>query len=367
MERFLGKRPRRRGFTLVELLVVIAIIGILVGLLLPAVQAAREAARRMQCTNNLKQLGLAAHNFESAFKRFPPGWLGINRIGPAGMPGQDWATNSGISHLVYLMPFMEQNAIYEPIASTLDLNQDIDGVGVPSASAVRYAAWWGPNPTWFGSQWRIGSLLCPSDDAYAGTRFFGVGMHSIANGSLTVPPVTQYWFYGPANAAYVGAIGKTNYVGVAGRRGRTGATVLTPATDPIPGVTFDSLQGIFTTRSKTRIGQISDGTTNTLMFGEITGEWDDPCRPTGRFASTSWIGAGPIITHWMQTVPAGAAWQTVSVSCKSPFRMSSMHAGGVINATLGDGSVRSMSVTADYRLWLLMGSMADSIVTQIPE
>ena len=70
-----GQRQVRRGFTLVELLVVIAIIGILVGLLLPAVQAAREAARRMQCSNNVKQIGLAVHNFESAFKRFPPGLL----------------------------------------------------------------------------------------------------------------------------------------------------------------------------------------------------------------------------------------------------------------------------------------------------
>ena len=146
MKKSIGKR----GFTLVELLVVIAIIGILVGLLLPAVQAAREAARRMQCSNNVKQLGLAAHNFESAFKRFPPGYLGINRIGAAGLPQQDWGTNSGVSHLVYMLPYMEQSAIYDMFAGDIDLNPDIDGVGVPSAQVNRYNIWWTNNRPWTG-------------------------------------------------------------------------------------------------------------------------------------------------------------------------------------------------------------------------
>lgn len=100
-------RASRQGFTLVELLVVIAIIGILVGLLLPAVQQIREAARRTQCLNNLKQLGLAAHNYESAFKRFPPGYLGATPL-----PG-DYSQNSNIGHLVHLLPYVEQQAIYD--------------------------------------------------------------------------------------------------------------------------------------------------------------------------------------------------------------------------------------------------------------
>ena len=99
----------RRGFTLVELLVVIAIIGILVGLLLPAVQAAREAARRMQCSNNLKQLGLAIHNHHDAFKRFPPGTSQDQQpFGPA-------ASNWGASWMVYILPYIEQGPLYSSL------------------------------------------------------------------------------------------------------------------------------------------------------------------------------------------------------------------------------------------------------------
>lgn len=102
---------RRSGFTLVELLVVIAIIGVLVGLLLPAVQAAREAARRMQCGNNLKQMGLALANYESAFKKLPPAAYGANRL--KGEPsGED---DDGFGWMVSILPFIEQQAIYDTV------------------------------------------------------------------------------------------------------------------------------------------------------------------------------------------------------------------------------------------------------------
>ena len=359
----------RRGFTLVELLVVIAIIGILVGLLLPAVQAAREAARRMQCSNNIKQLGLAAHNFESAFKRFPPGYLGINRIGTAGLPQQDWNRNSGVSHLVYMMPYMEQTQIYNLFANDLDLNPDVDGVGVPTAQAIRYSIWWNQNNPWTGGNYRIGSLLCPSDDAFGGTRHTAIGLHSWAASGVAAAPATSLWFEGTANAAWHATMGKTNYVGIAGRRGRTGTTFITPSTDAVPGVNYDSLQGIFTQRSKTKMGQIADGTSNTMMFAEITGDFDDPCRPSGRYQSMSFASAGGGITHWMMgnnSTGTPLPWQS-NVRCKSLFRLSSMHSGGIINTCFGDGSVRGIPITAEYRAWLLLGSMADGIVFQSPE
>jgi prepilin-type N-terminal cleavage/methylation domain-containing protein len=115
----------RRGFTLVELLVVIAIIGILVGLLLPAVQSAREAARRMQCQNHLRQIGLACHNYHSAYKKFPPSALIDRSVTSTGNNGS-WGVHGRI------MPFLEQGSVYAGVDLSVawDDQQEIDGLKI---------------------------------------------------------------------------------------------------------------------------------------------------------------------------------------------------------------------------------------------
>jgi prepilin-type N-terminal cleavage/methylation domain-containing protein/prepilin-type processing-associated H-X9-DG protein len=105
----MSRRRNLLGFTLVELLVVIAVIGILIGLLLPAVQAAREASRRMQCANNLKQLGLGLHNYHAALNRFPPGFMAVNHLGQV-RGGWAWG--------VFLMPFLEQCPLHDQLSAT---------------------------------------------------------------------------------------------------------------------------------------------------------------------------------------------------------------------------------------------------------
>src|SRR5690606_35651696 len=131
----ISMRRARSGFTLVELLVVIAIIGVLVALLLPAVQQAREAARRMQCSNNLKQMGLALHNYHDTYGSFPPRATGTTH-GPNG----DSHNNGRLNGLIPLLPFLEQGAMYDRIATG-------DGTRAPFGPAT-WIGWepWNTSP-----------------------------------------------------------------------------------------------------------------------------------------------------------------------------------------------------------------------------
>jgi len=133
---FLGILPKRRGFTLIELLVVIAIIGILVALLLPAVQSARESSRRIQCANNLKQLGIALHNYHDTQQRFP---CNINRLPDYLVNGGSGDSRQWASHLVLLLPFVESGSMFQAIkfeSTQRAWEQDLYGNGKILANYV---------------------------------------------------------------------------------------------------------------------------------------------------------------------------------------------------------------------------------------
>ncbi|MDR0337853.1 MAG: DUF1559 domain-containing protein [Planctomycetaceae bacterium] len=213
---------KRSAFTLVELLVVIAIIGVLIALLLPAVQAAREAARRMQCSNKLKQLGIAVHNYHDSAKTLPAGVCG-----PYG-PTTDGYYRFGI--FVSLLPSIEQGAIYDYINST-NLNS------VLVATATGGSSWWSAGAGFDSGcplTEKMPFLLCPSD-AGAGTQNKGVIQG------------TNYRYNNGDNPVATVAVSPTSVNAATKRRGHRG---------PFGHYTFYNFSGV------------KDGTSNTLMFSE---------------------------------------------------------------------------------------------------
>jgi prepilin-type N-terminal cleavage/methylation domain-containing protein/prepilin-type processing-associated H-X9-DG protein len=316
-------RARRlcRGFTLVELLVVIAIIGVLVALLLPAVQAAREAARRSSCSNNLKQIGIALHNYHDTLLQFPPGCMN---------QGVDFSEGWGWSAL--MLPYIEQAPLHERLGVTrMTLHQSIAAGNAPLAKTV------------------LKGFMCPSDAGFNSgglvhnNRNFNQGLGHTAAGLTAVPDTL---------------VGVSNYPGVSGHRDVGGGNG-----NPVP---LNQNTGCFFPMSRVRIADILDGTSTTFMVGERDTKF---CRSaawvgTRRPSAAGQQGVQQILGHNRPKLnqPDPPIGWNGNTGCGDGF--SSLHPGGA-HFLAADGSVKFISETINHN-WVnpsgnANGTVADAL------
>ena len=314
----------RRGFTLIELLVVIAIIAILIALLLPAVQQAREAARRTQCKNNLKQIALAVHNFHDTFDRIPGGVYGPDITIPYGSPGPKnlgWNDHQFMGILPQILPQIEQPTLYNQIA----IWKGIDFRPSPTVPGdynpeVRYSV---DADTWALAQAKIPAFQCPSDTQKSASGNTPSRMHmweTATGGTFTIG-----LFAGEQNT------GKTSYMGVCGFLG-----------DIQRWPTWEILKGVFGMRKTFKFRDITDGLSNTLMFGEVTGGDDYDWR-------------------WMMAGPMPGAWGLNQTPVQNWYQFESFHTG-VVQFAVADGSVKAISKNIDAATLQNLQGMKDGKV-----
>jgi prepilin-type N-terminal cleavage/methylation domain-containing protein len=309
---------RSHAFTLVELLVVIAIIGILVGLLLPAVQAAREAARRMQCQNNLKQIGLALHNYHDTLRRFPASFYRAwptSVGGTFGTPGWGWGT--------MILPYIEQTALYNSL--------DVGTNRLSGNPAVKLLA-----------QTSLPFYRCPSDTGQA----LNANRANFATSNYMAVFGALYDQAAPSSGALV-----------YGSRENAGT-------------------GVFSPNSGVRMGDITDGTSNTVMIGEMNYGPNGVKKADGSVHSYNggiWVGTpnDPLNTSNVscqlslcgEAAGADARFRRINTPFSSNA-FSSAHVGGA-QFVFGDGSVRFVSQNSDGAMIDRIADRADGQVVNL--
>lgn len=306
-----------RGFTLIELLVVIAIIAVLIALLLPAVQQAREAARRTQCKNNLKQIGLAMHTYEGTYKMFPPSF--ISKTPPTGSANS--VERSMYSWGALILPYIDQAPMFQKLNVgnvLLETNLSNGNLSI--------------------LQTPLAGFRCPSDTGPALNNFDDLLSYDATQSA------NQYVSYVTSNGSDRIPIALSNYVMVAGTSDST--------TPPVYAAQYGPAQGIGSINSSTTIASITDGASNTLLAGERA--W--------RFANIT-IGAANVIGFSSETNASGSNMRTAALAAHGigydginytvanqvhqRRGFSSNHVGGA-HFVVADGSVRFISQNIDY-------------------
>jgi prepilin-type N-terminal cleavage/methylation domain-containing protein len=285
----LGGSKLRRGFTLIELLVVIAIIAILVALLLPAVQQAREAARRAQCKSNLKQIGVAMHNYHDVHRTLPPGFIGVDLA--TGTPNINGMNSFGWG--VFILPMLDQGTLYKDFNTKVSL---LDPVNNPANEA----------PT----QKILNAYRCPTDTAL------------------------DVWTLGDSSGNFLVELSSSNYVGHFGTLELEDCE-LTPNQQCIG-------DGVLYHNSTTRFRDFTDGQSSTFVAGERRS--GDP----GDFNST-WVGASANGEEAMARI-LGIADHTPNHEDAHLDDFSSMHVGGC-HMLAGDGAVHFVGESLDEKVW----------------
>jgi prepilin-type N-terminal cleavage/methylation domain-containing protein len=360
------KRSRRRtGFTLVELLVVIAIIGILIGLLLPAVQKIRDAAARIQCQNNLKQIVLASHNYESAFQRLPSGVItntnAINvnpqYVAPPPNPNGPY---TGV--LPQLLPYVEQDNIYKLIPIGYFDPKTTFGAWAYNTPPFDFQSGVTPvNGTGYPHQFvdpHVKVFECPADNLYiSGMVMLGPNPPNpmaVWDAYWTEPGFIwgDFIFDVPGFGAETG---RANYIGCGGWLGDF--SVANENGRPT------NFKGIYTRNSRTKMADVTDGHSNTIAFGEtLAGNGSLGGRQ--RDAVLTWFGAGSMPTAWGLTYPSGGSdLQGYYYDGTYPgwFQYSSKHTA-VVNFAFNDGSVRGISKSVSYWPFVNASGMADGTI-----